>query len=139
LDVFWTSHSATSRPWSNQYASIIFYHDEEQKRLAEQSRDREAASYGKPIYTEIIPFSEFYLAEAYHQKYYLQQSPDLLQELRAIYPDDEGFVNSTAVARVNGYAGGNGTFATLQAEIDDLGLSPAVRQKLLRTISPAEP
>jgi peptide-methionine (S)-S-oxide reductase len=136
LDIFWNSHSPTARPWSKQYASIIFYHDEEQRRMAEASLEREADRRGKPIFTEIIPFSEFYLAEAYHQKYRLQLEPDLLQEFRAIYPDDEDFVNSTAVARVNGYVGGNGTLAALQAEIESLGLSPASQEKLLRILSP---
>ena len=139
LDLFWSSHSPTSRSWSRQYASVIFYHDEEQKRLAEASRDREAARLGQPVYTEIVPFSEFYLAEGYHQKYRLQQSPDLLQDLRAFYPDDTDFVNSTAAARVNGYLGGYGTLSTLEAEIDDLGLSPAGQEQLLELVSAREP
>ncbi len=135
LDVFWSSHSPTARPWSSQYASIIFYHNEEQRQLAEAGREREAANRGAPIFTEIIPFSKFYLAEGYHQKYRLQQVPDLLGEFRAIYPEDEDFVNSTAVARVNGYLGGNGTVTALQAEIDDLGLSAAAKDKLLDLLS----
>ena len=137
MDVFRNSHSPTARPWSKQYASLIFYHDEEQRRLAEASLEREANRRGKPIFTVIIPFSEFYLAEPYHQKYRLQQEPDLLQEFRAIYPDAEDFVNSTAVARVNGYVGGNGTLAALQTEIESLGLSPASQEKLLGIFSPA--
>jgi peptide-methionine (S)-S-oxide reductase len=131
LDVFWSSHSPIARPWSLQYASIVFYHDEEQKRLAEKSRDHLAAEAGRPIYTEIVPFDRFYRAEAYHQKYRLRQLPDLLAEFEAIYPDADDFVNSTAVARVNGYLGGHGTLDALQAEIDDLGLSPTATKKLL--------
>jgi peptide-methionine (S)-S-oxide reductase len=135
LDVFWSSHMPTSHPFSQQYASIIFYHNMEQKRLAEASRDREAARRGASIYTEIVPFTEFYLAEAYHQKYRLQQAPDLLAEFRAIYPDDLDFVNSTAVARVNGYLGGYGTLEGLQAAIEDLDLSPAAEEELLDLVS----
>ena len=138
LDIFWRSHSPTARPWSRQYASIIFYHDEEQRQLAEAGLEREADRLGKPISTVIIPFSEFYLAEAYHQKYRLQQKPDLLHELRAIYPDDDDFVSSTAVARVNGYVGGNGTLAALQAEIESLGLPPASQEKLLGILAPTD-
>ena len=130
LDVFWSSHSPTSRPWSQQYASIVFYHDEEQKRLAEESRDRLAAELGRPIYTEIVPFDRFYLAEDYHQKYQLRGVKALLSEYQAIYPDLGDFVDSTAVARVNGYLGGHGTLAELEAEIDDLGLSPAAQEVL---------
>ncbi len=135
LNVFWSSHSPTSRPWSTQYASIIFYHDEEQKRLAEASRDREAAGRGGRIYTEIVPFAGFYLAEAYHQKYRLQQAPDLMGEFRAIYPQGDGFVSSTAAARVNGYLGGYLTLAALQAGLEDLDLSPEAKQRLLELAS----
>ena len=139
LDIFWSSHSPTARPWSRQYASIIFYHNEDQKRLAEASMDREAENRGKSIYTEIVPFVQFYLAETYHQKYRLQQVPALVGELRAIYPQDDEFIDSTAAARVNGYLGGNGTLAALQAEIEDLGLSQAGQQTLLDLVSARSP
>jgi peptide-methionine (S)-S-oxide reductase len=138
LDLFWNSHSPTTRPWSRQYASLILYHNEEQRRLAEASRDRQVAELGKPLFTEIIPYTEFYLAEDYHQKYRLQGERDLLEELRAIFPDDRDFINSTAVARVNGYLGGNGSLAQLQAEIGRLGLSPAAQEKLLDLVSARE-
>ncbi len=135
LDLFWDGHSPTSRPWSRQYASIIFYHDEEQKRLAEASLEREMARQGRPLFTEIVPFSQFTLAETYHQKFRLQQVPVLQQHVRTIFADDGQFINSTAAARVNGYAGGYGTLAALQAELDDLGLSPVAEEKLLELVS----
>lgn len=55
-----------------QYRSAIFYHDEEQKRLAEESRKEiEKSGYlNKPVATEIIQFTKFYKAEDYHQDYY---------------------------------------------------------------------
>jgi peptide methionine sulfoxide reductase msrA/msrB len=55
-----------------QYRSAIFYADETQKRLAEQSRERLAASgpFNRPIVTEILPLAEFYPAEDYHQDYF---------------------------------------------------------------------
>jgi peptide-methionine (S)-S-oxide reductase len=135
LDVFWSSHLPVQQPWSRQYMSIVFYHDEEQKRLAIETRDREAAKLGAEIFTEIVPASEFYLAEPYHQKYRLRQVRDLMGDLRRIYPDDGDFVASTAAARVNGYLGGHGTLETLQAELDSFGLSPAASQKLLDIVA----
>jgi peptide-methionine (S)-S-oxide reductase len=138
LAVFWDSHDPTVRPWSSQYRSIIFYHDEEQRRLAEETREREAARRGREILTQIVSFSEFYLAEDYHQKYRLRQVPELIHEFQALYPDVTDLVNSTAAARVNGYVGGHGTLAALQAEIDDLGLSPAGRERLLEIVSAFE-
>ena len=55
-----------------QYRSVIFYHDEEQKRLAEKSKKvlQESGKFKKPLVTEIVPFTNFYDAEAYHQDYY---------------------------------------------------------------------
>ena len=130
LELFWRSHEPATRPYSRQYASIIFYHDEEQKRLAEETMAREAERRGRSLYTEIVPYERFWLAEDYHQKDYLQGRDELLAEYQAIYPDAADFVNSTAVARVNGYAGGNGDLARLEAEIDDLGLSAAGQERL---------
>jgi methionine-S-sulfoxide reductase len=135
LDVFWSSHAPTSRPWSSQYASIVFYHNEEQRHLAVETREREATKYGEQIFTAIEPFSAFYLAEDYHQKYRLRGVPELLTELQVIYPNGDGLVNSTAAARLNGYIGGNGTMAGLKAEIDDLGLSATGRDRLLEIVS----
>jgi peptide-methionine (S)-S-oxide reductase len=135
LDLFWASHSPTSRPFSKQYASIIFYHDEQQKRLAEESLDRETIRRGVPIYTEIRPLTRFYLAEDYHQKYRLRQDRVLLAEFQRIYPDPADLVASTAAARVNGYLGGNGSPDQLQAEIDDLGLSETAKERLLDRVS----
>ncbi len=131
LDVFWDSHSPTSRPWSRQYMSIVFYHDEEQKSLATETRDRQEVMRGKAIFTEIVPASEFYLAEDYHQKYRLRQVPEVEQVFKAIYFDSDDFVNSTAAARVNGYLGGYGTFEALEAELESLDMSPEAKKKLL--------
>ena len=135
LEVFWDSHSPTSRPYSQQYASVIFFHDAEQARLATQSKEQETASRGKQLYTEIRPASEFYLAEDYHQKYWLQQAPNLMAEFRIIYPDASAFVNSTAAARMNGFVGGNATLAELEEALDDTDLSAAAREKLLEIAS----
>ena len=124
LDVFWRGHNPTAYPYSQQYKAIIFYHDKEQKREAIESRDKLETEKGSKITTEIRPISTFYLAEDYHQKYYLWRYPELIKEFRAIYPDINDFTNSTAVARVNGYAGGFGTQGALQEELETLGLSP---------------
>jgi peptide methionine sulfoxide reductase msrA/msrB len=77
LDFFWR-HIDPTDPGGQfvdrgtQYRSVIFYHDEEQKRLAEASKNALAKSgrFNKPIVTEILPFTKFYEAEEYHQDYY---------------------------------------------------------------------
>jgi peptide methionine sulfoxide reductase msrA/msrB len=55
-----------------QYRPAIFYHDDQQRQVAESSRDALAASgrYDKPVVIEITPFNTFYEAEGYHQDYY---------------------------------------------------------------------
>lgn len=106
LEVFWGSHNPTYPPMSRQYMSAIFYADSAQKELAELSKQRIEAQLGKKVYTEILPLERFYLAEDHHQKYYLRNSPELVAELRAIYPNEADWIDSTAAARLNGYAGG---------------------------------
>lgn len=111
-------------PMSAQYKYIIFYHNNEQKALAEETRDNLQKSLNGQIFTEIIPADTFYLAEEYHQKYYLQGITKLEAELMAKYPDFNDYVGSTAVARANGYAGGFGTHEVLEEELGLMGLSP---------------
>lgn len=77
LEVFWRNIDPTTADRQfcdvgKQYRSAIFYHDESQKRLAEESmRELEKTKpFQGVIVTEITPASEFYTAEEYHQKYY---------------------------------------------------------------------
>jgi len=130
LDVFWTGHDPTRRNWYRQYASIIFFHTEEQQKQAEETKARVAKERRSPIHTEIVPYRGFTLAENYHQKHALQQFPEFEEELRNVYPSPREFVASTAVARVNGYLGGEGSFPALRKELDGLGLSPASQERL---------
>jgi peptide-methionine (S)-S-oxide reductase len=139
LNVFWTSHDPSRQPWSRQYMSILFYHDEEQKRVAFEMRDRMATETGREILTEFVPFSGFYLAEDYHQKYRLQQDGVLVREFRTIYPDPGDFVDSTATARVNGYLAGYGSLEMLRDELDSLGLSAKGRDHLWERVSRLHP
>jgi len=135
LDIFWESHNPAKRRGAPQYKAAVFYHNEDQKRLAIESRDRMAAMLEEKIHTEIISFSRFYLAEAYHQKYRLQQHPDLMEEFNIIYPVKEDFVNSTAAARVNGYVSGHGAVEDVEAALNGLGLSPKGTERLLDIVT----
>jgi peptide-methionine (S)-S-oxide reductase len=138
LDVFWQSHDPTALPFSRQYQSIIFVHNEEQQRLANQSKQQEEAKLDSTVTTEIVPFSHFYPAEGWHQKYYLRQIPELISDFKAMYPDAIDFRDSTAAARINGYIGGYGTADTLQKELASYGLSPT-GNKTLREYASAVP
>ncbi len=77
LDVFWrqidpTDSGGQFADRGLQYRSVIFYHTDEQKLLAEKSKEalQKSGKYSKPVVTEILPVSKFYQAEEYHQDYY---------------------------------------------------------------------
>lgn len=76
LEVFWSNHNPTTMnkqgpDEGTQYRSVIFYHNPEQKKTAEESKIRlqKSGKLKPPIVTEITPASTFYKAEEYHQKY----------------------------------------------------------------------
>ena len=77
LEVFWSTHDPTTlnrqgADVGTQYRSVIFYHNLDQKELAEKYKSEleKAEIYKDPIVTEISPFKMFYKAENYHQDYY---------------------------------------------------------------------
>ena len=134
LEVFFTGHSCTTQSRSRQYASIIFHHDEQQRDLALAAKERYEQQLDRTIVTEIVPFDAFYLAEDYHQKYYLQNVRLIWADLSIIYPDMSGIINSTAAARMNGFVGGNGNLADLEEQIDSFGLSEVAADVLLHKV-----
>ncbi len=74
LEIFFTTHDPTQTNGQGndigpQYRSAIFYHDEEQKQLAEAKIKELTPTYSKPIDTQLIVFDVFYDAEEYHQDY----------------------------------------------------------------------
>ena len=77
LDLFWKIHDPTQLnrqgpDIGSQYKSVIFYHNENQKQLAQRSKQNQEklGNYDKPIVTEINEAKKFYKAEEYHQNYY---------------------------------------------------------------------
>ena len=82
LEVFWRTHDPTTlnrqgADTGTQYRSVIFYHDDAQRATAEESKHAAQAAgiWADPIVTEIVPFTNFYEAEDYHQNYY-RANPD---------------------------------------------------------------
>jgi peptide methionine sulfoxide reductase msrA/msrB len=81
LDIFWRHVDPTDPGGQfvdrgSQYRTAIFYHNDEQRRLAEKSKEELGKSqrFEKPIVTEIVKFTKFYRAEDYHQDYYKNHS-----------------------------------------------------------------
>jgi len=77
LDVFWHNHDPLAKnaqfcDHGEQYRAGIFYHDEEQRRLAEASRQAVQKHFKEPVQTEISPAGAFYMAEDYHQDFYMK-------------------------------------------------------------------
>ena len=79
LEVFWKTHDPTTlnrqgNDVGTQYRSVIFYHNEKQRKVAEELKNKleKAKIYKDPIVTEITKFTKFYPAENYHQNYYKQ-------------------------------------------------------------------
>ncbi len=78
LDVFWTIHDPTQKnrqgpDEGTQYRSVIFYHTQEQKKIAEKSLKEEQKHHKEKISTEITKANTFYRAEEYHQKYLMKK------------------------------------------------------------------
>lgn len=76
LGIFWQNHDSTQLnrqgpDVGSQYRSAIFYHNEKQRKAAIKSKEvlGKSGKYSKPVATEIVPASDFYKAEEYHQKY----------------------------------------------------------------------
>ena len=77
LDILWKSHDPTTfnrqgADVGSQYRSVIFYHSEKQRIVAEESKQvvNKSSMYEDSIVTEILPIETFYIAENYHQNYY---------------------------------------------------------------------
>jgi len=89
LDVFWRQIAPTAEnrqfvDVGSQYRTAIFYHDDEQRRSAEASKQalEQSGRFDKPVVTEIAALKTFYPTEDYHQKYY-QHNPQRYKFYRA--------------------------------------------------------
>ncbi|XP_055693137.1 peptide methionine sulfoxide reductase [Lutzomyia longipalpis] len=123
LELFWNNHEyGLCTKIKRQYASLIVYHTDEQKKIAEESlayeREQRAPEH---ITTEILPCDIFYPAEDYHQKYRLQSHKELTQSLGM---DSRLLQTSHVAARLNGYLVGVGGVAQYLKEAKNLGLTP---------------
>jgi peptide-methionine (S)-S-oxide reductase len=134
LGVFWGAHDPTRAPFKRQYQPALFPFTEAQAERARAARDAVAARHDDAITTEIIAEPAFYRAELYHQKHSLRHYDVLMDPLRTLYPADDAFVDSPAVALINGYVGGHRDPARLADDRSRLGL-PDEMFDALRTIA----
>jgi peptide-methionine (S)-S-oxide reductase len=103
LEVFWQTHDPTTRnrqgnDVGTQYRSAIFFHSDEQRKLAEEYKKKldAAGAFRSPIVTEIERYTEFYTAEKYHQDFFatnprqsycLAVIPPKLEKLKKVFAD----------------------------------------------------
>ncbi|SOC37400.1 peptide-methionine (S)-S-oxide reductase MsrA [Ureibacillus acetophenoni] len=99
LEIFWmqidpTDDGGQFHDRGDQYRTAIFYYNDEQRLIAEQSKKKleESKKFTKPIVTEILQASEFYTAEDYHQDYY-KKEPEHYKEDRKKSGRDEFITN----------------------------------------------
>ncbi len=132
LEVFAAVHDPTAPAFSRQYASAVFPGDPEQRERAEIFLRELEEELGRTIRTEVIFDATFYVAEDYHQKFYLQREEGVWRELEEIHGSFWDAVDAREAARLNGYLGGFGSRAELESELPHFGLSPGAVDSLLR-------
>jgi len=91
------------------------------------------AGRGQYRHAEFPSGTRFYLAEDYHQKYYLRHDKVLMRELEHLSPAQ--LVESTVAARLNGFVAGRGTIARLREELPGLGISDEAQRHLERIVT----
>lgn len=135
LEIFWNAHNAFSRNSYRQYMSLILYHNETQKTVAEEFVADKNERMQATASTEISAFREFYRAEDYHLKFYLQQNRSVLQDLSRYYDDIFSLDDSTAAARLNAFLAGRGDPSLLSEEIEDYGLTQRTAEEVKRRLN----
>ena len=127
LILFWSNHNPTLTS-RQQYMSIIFCYNDEQKQLAQKSITiAKEKNISNEIHTEIRPMNTFFDAEYYHQKYTLQYLHPWLVVALQIQQGDE-LIRSHACAKVNGLLSGHGSIELLEEINQYLGLTDKIME-----------
>ena len=120
LEIFFENHNPYVKPYSTQYKSIVFYHNQDQKEIYQNYVEK--LKENKTLYTQLKEYYKFYYAEFYHQKYQLQGFSRLMKEVQKYYPKDMNFINSTLTARLNYFVGTREGKEMLEKEKEYYGL-----------------
>jgi peptide-methionine (S)-S-oxide reductase len=135
LGYFWNAHRCDYSNRSRQYMNAVFYQNDKQRKVAENSRAQQAQKLGISIgdvKTEIIPVKQFTYAENYHQKYYLTRQSDVRNFLSKTYPDSKSLADSTVATRLNAYLGSGMKldWKTFLKELPKYGLPQPLKDRL---------
>ena len=131
LGYFWNGHRCDRNNSSRQYMNAVFYRDEEQRALAEATRDTQ----GKNVATEILPVGKFTYAEGYHHKYYLTRYDEIRSFLEQTYPDAKSLADSAVAMRLNAYLGSGmmRDWKRFLEELPQYGLPAAIETSMADT------
>ncbi|XP_043280936.1 peptide methionine sulfoxide reductase [Venturia canescens] len=133
LSLFWNNHEyGLTTKIKTQYGSLILYHDDEQKTIAEKSRAHEQHERGEPLTTAIKEFERFYPAEDYHQKYRLQGHPWLVETIGLT--SGEALRTSPLASKLNGYIAGAGSIEQFEKDVANFNLSEKAIQYLRKCV-----
>lgn len=133
LEIFWNNHDPTEKH-KKQYMSVIFYHDDSQKKLAESTLKEEQCKIARPIATQLLPATTFTDAEDYHQKYRLRAHTYMEDSLKL---SESQMKSSHVSARLNGWLSGYGSLEQFEKEKDSLGLDMKQIEYMRRAIKTA--
>ena len=136
IRTFWAHHTSTHRVTykERQYMSILFYHNQEQKRTINKVKKELEAERKETIETEIQPFTAFTLAEPRHQKYHLKRFKKAADMLTRSFPSEACFMNSTVIARLNGFVKEYSTLQTIIEEMMLWDMSDSEQDELVQMI-----
>jgi peptide-methionine (S)-S-oxide reductase len=134
VGLFWQSHNPVAATRSRQYMSAIWYDTESQRDVIDATKDALQKRFEQNLTTRVRPLETFYEAEDYHQKYILQRHHGLMRRFEEMYPEFRGIVDSTAAARLNGFAAGHGTAALFDEEKADYGFALDDLEAVIRRV-----
>lgn len=135
LKILKSTYNSSYASVMKQYASIIFYQEEEEKKEAIEF----LASLKKPNFTQIKKMSDFYLAENYHQKYYLQLNKELFKDIRSNFNSYEEALFSKTSSRINGYLTGKGNLKLFLSQEKELKISDKMKIRLKNIVESYDP
>jgi len=113
--------------------TALFYTNDEEKKLAEQSKEKHKAKKKTEIYTKILPLTSFTNAEDYHQKYYLRtfNGGKIVQLLGF---SDKEIINSTLAARLNAAVDGKCGSERVDKELENAGIKEDVKKQVMELL-----
>ena len=139
LEVFWDGHNPFGSKRSTQYKAVLWTHGEDQARVAKAFVARKIGKSTRKRTTEIAVAPRFWIAEDYHQKYYLRKRPTLMRSLLGEKPDDATIRDSTLAARANGWLAGHGTKKEIASEVEAMKLDDEAKKALERALGNRAP